>query len=179
MLTCRNSSGGRAPGSPTSRTICSKRAGASSLLIRLNTSSMKRRRCTRFARGPIALVLEALPVAVDRRQVLVEVVGEQQVGGDDAHVLGERPSGDSPMSGRCSGHRSGGQTSVIGSMTAEPMAAREQAEQALRVVSAIGRSPSRGRRPVSMAGTASVVRPATVVAVRYQVASRASDANAG
>ena len=83
------------------------------------------------------------------------------------------------MSGRSSEHRSVGQTSVIGSTTESRWLRESRVKRLCGWSAAIGRSPSRGLRPVSMAGTASVVRPETVVAVRYQVASPASEANAG
>ena len=76
------------------------------------------------------------------------------------------------MSGRSSAHRSVGQTSVIGSTTESRWLRESRVNRLCGWSAAIGRSPSRGLRPVSMAGTASVVRPETVVAVRYQVASR-------
>ena len=81
--------------------------------------------------------------------------------------------------GSGSGHSRAGQTSVIGS-TAEISWLRPNSVNRLRGWSVeVGSSPASGVSPVSCAGTASDVLSATVVALRYRVASAAKRARLG
>ena len=81
--------------------------------------------------------------------------------------------------GLASGHRRAGQTSVIGSTTAKRWLRRKSVNRLRGWCVEVGRSSASGSSPVTCAGMASDVLSATVVALRYQVASAASSARLG
>ena len=178
MLVCRNRSGGREPVAPAAR---SDPREVRRRILRLQPSAdliperrpvgLRRVRRRRPPRNPASRCRSA--AGRSRRS-----------SGSSRCAETTRRSAASARNrlaipGRASLHRSRGQTSVIGSTTWRSWLRPSSVNRLCGWWAAVGRSPSRGRRPVSSAGTASVVRPATVVALRYQVASAATDANAG
>jgi hypothetical protein len=81
--------------------------------------------------------------------------------------------------GRASSHRRAGQTAVIGSITVCSWLRSKSVNRLRGWSCAVGSVPARGCSPVSCAGTAAAVESLTVVALRYQVDSRASRAKFG
>ena len=84
-----------------------------------------------------------------------------------------------PVARRGFAHSRSGHRSVIGSTTVSSWLRRKRVKRLRGWSRVVGMEPRSGRSPVSCAGTASAVRSSTVVALRYQVASRAKRARFG